>query len=528
MRKIIFSFFFVLSALSLNAQENIDTILIQKIRNEAFNNSKVMNTAFYLTEVSGTRLTGSPGWDRAANWTKDQLNEWGLQNVVFEKWGEFGKGWEIKKNYLAITSPYYQSLTALPVAYCSGTPGKKPLSGEVVLLNPKDTIELKQFVGKLKNKIVVTGVDRPINPIVSFKSLARRFEDSTLEAMKDKDYWTKLQTTGASDSIRKVQMTARQKRNILQTEINKLLKTEKPALLLWQGGSGNGTVFASGDEGYKKDASELPTTMNVAYEDIQTIKRLINAGVKVTIEAEVKTKFFSSDLNGYNIVAEIPGVDSVLKDEVVMLGAHLDSWHGGTGATDNAAGCAIMLEVVRILKSLGVQPRRTIRLVLWNAEEQGTFGSEAYVRNHFADIKDMKLKPEHKKISAYYNLDNGTGKIRGIYLQGNEALIPIFTKWFVPFKEAGASTVTILRTGGTDHDAFDEVGIPAFQFIQDPIEYGTKTHHTTSDSYEHLIPDDLKQAAAIIATIVYQTAQRDEKLPRKELPKPKSTTRDGY
>jgi Zn-dependent M28 family amino/carboxypeptidase len=260
-------------------------------------------------------------------------------------------------------------------------------------------------------------------------------------------------------------------------------------------------------------------------DDYLRIQRLTEAGIKVEIEADVKTKFFTDDLKGYNVIAEIKGTDPSLKDEVVMLGGHLDSWHGSTGATDNAAGCAVMMEAVRILKTLNVKPRRTIRIALWSGEEQGLHGSRNYVKNHFADPANMELKPDHEKVSVYFNMDNGTGRFRGIYLQGNEKVRPIFSAWLEPFNELGASTVTINNTGGTDHLAFDAVGIPGFQFIQDEIEYDTRTHHTNMDSYDHLVPEDLKQASVIVAAFVYNAAMRDEKIPRKELPKARTPGR---
>jgi Zn-dependent M28 family amino/carboxypeptidase len=257
------------------------------------------------------------------------------------------------------------------------------------------------------------------------------------------------------------------------------------------------------------------------------MQRLINAGIDVTLEADVQTKTYTDDMKGYNVLAEIPGTDPKLKDEIVMLGAHLDSWQGSTGATDNAAGSAVMLEAVRILKAAGLQPRRTIRIALWGGEEQGLHGSRNWVKANIADPADMVLKPLHEKISGYFNLDNGTGRIRGVYCQGNKEVMPIFSQWLEPFHDLDAKTVTINNTGGTDHLAFDAVGIPGFQFIQDAIEYDTRTHHTNMDSYDHLIPADLKQAATIIAAFVYNTAQRDEKLPRKELPKPRQAGTRG-
>jgi Zn-dependent M28 family amino/carboxypeptidase len=253
----------------------------------------------------------------------------------------------------------------------------------------------------------------------------------------------------------------------------------------------------------------------IPIEDYNTLYRLLQQKIPVTLDVEVKTSFNTKDTKGHNVIAEIAGTDPVLKDELVIIGAHLDSWHASTGATDNAAGCAVMMEALRILKSVGIKPRRTIRIALWGGEEQGLIGSRNYVWNHFVDTVSKKLNRDGENVSVYFNLDNGTGKIRGIYAQGNAAVKSIFQKWFEPFEDAGASVVTLNNTGGTDHGSFDRVNIPAFQFIQDPIEYSTRTHHTNMDSYDHLQPDDLKQAATIIATFIYRAAQRDEKLPRK-------------
>jgi Zn-dependent M28 family amino/carboxypeptidase len=284
----------------------------------------------------------------------------------------------------------------------------------------------------------------------------------------------------------------------------------------------DGTIFVSSGGAYGKDAEVAPASVVLSSDDYLRLQRLVDSGVPVSIEADVKTKFNTEDLKGYNVVAEIPGTDPSLKEELVMLGGHLDSWHAATGATDNAAGCSVMMEVMRILKATGFQPRRTIRIALWSGEEQGLFGSRNYVKNHFADRATMELKPDHSKVSAYYNIDNGTGKIRGVYLQGNKDAGPIFAKWLEPFKDLGASTITISNTGGTDHLSFDAVGIPGFQFIQDEIEYDTRTHHTNMDTYDHLVADDLKQIATIVASFVYNTSQRDQKMPRKELPKPQA------
>jgi Iap family predicted aminopeptidase len=281
----------------------------------------------------------------------------------------------------------------------------------------------------------------------------------------------------------------------------------------------DGTLFVQGGGSYGINDRENFADIMIGFEEYMSLVRLANSGYPVRLDVEMETEFFNKDLKGYNVVAEIKGTDPRLKDELVMLGGHLDSWQGSTGATDNAAGCAVMMEAVRILQQSGLKPRRTIRIALWGGEEQGLHGSRNYVKNHFADPLTMQLKGGHEKISAYYNLDNGTGKIRGIYLQGNEQLRSEFTQWLQPFKEMGANTVTISNTGGTDHLAFDAVGIPGFQFIQDEIEYDTRTHHTTMDSYDHLQAEDLQQAAMVVAAFVYNTANRDSLLPRKELPK---------
>jgi len=311
--------------------------------------------------------------------------------------------------------------------------------------------------------------------------------------------------------------------------MDQFLIKEKPALILSMNASGtDGTIFVSGGGSYAKDGIESPASVLLSGDDFLRLQRLLVAGNKVQLEADVRTRFFTDDMKGYNVIAEIPGTDPALKDEVVILGGHLDSWHAATGATDNAAGCAVMMEAVRIIKSIGVNPRRTIRIILWSGEEQGLLGSRNYVKTNLADPATMQLKPAHEKISAYYNLDNGSGRIRGIYLQGNKGVSDLFASWLVPFADLDAKTVTLNNTGGTDHLAFDAVGIPGFQFIQDELEYDTRTHHTNMDTYDHLVADDLKQASMIVAAFVLNTAQLDQKLPRKELPKPTGSGNRGF
>jgi len=502
-------------ALCLASTHSLAQNETEKIKQEGLKNSQVMNIAFHLTDESGPRLTNSPGFLRAANWAKDELTRMGLVNATLEPWGDFGKGWEQTRCYVAMTAPYYVPMIAIPRAWTGSTPGKKMINSDVILIKAKDSAELYQkYAGTLKGKIVMLYSRDTLKP--SFEPDGVRFSHEALDKMAN----------AKPDTTRRV-LTGRRPQGLAARLWENFCKNEKPALVLSMNSLGNdGTLFVQNGSSPSKDSSRYFAWVMLSSDDYLRVQRLVEAGQKVEMEADVKTKFYNNDIKGYNVIAEIPGTDTVLKNEIVMLGGHLDSWQGATGATDNAAGCAVMMEAVRIIKALGLQSKRTIRIALWSGEEQGLLGSRAYVRNHFADPADMVLKPEHGNVSAYYNLDNGTGRIRGIYLQGNAAAGAIFAKWLEPFYELDAKTITINNTGGTDHLAFDGVGIPGFQFIQDEIEYDTRTHHTNMDTYDHLVPEDLKQAATIVASFVYNTAQRDEKIPRKELPKPRSGGRN--
>lgn len=511
MKKLLPVIAFFCISLGLRAQdEKVDLEMVKKIRQEGLNNSKVMEIAFNLTDVSGPRLQGSPGFMRAANYAKGKLTEWGLTDAKLEAWGEFGKGWELEKSYLAMKAPYYRPLISYPKTWTAGTKGKLK-EAEIFLIDETDTTALENYKGKLKDKIILLYKNDKITP--SFKADASRFTDEELEKMANDAPQTRSQPDTAFRSM----MAAMRRSTLLSTKTKEMAKKEGALALLSMSNRGkDGTLFVSGGGSYKASDPENLLDIMLAAEDYLSLCRLAKAGIPVKMEIDVKTKFFTQDLQGYNVLAEIKGTDPALKDEVVMLGAHLDSWQSATGATDNAAGSSVMLEAVRILKTLNIQPRRTIRIGLWSAEEEGLHGSRNYVKNHFTDPNTKKSNAEGDKVAAYFNVDNGTGKIRGIYLQGNDACKPIFSKWFEPFNDLGAKTVTIRNTGGTDHLAFVGVGIPGFQFIQDEIEYNTRTHHTNMDSYDHLQPDDLKQAATIVASFVYNAAMRDEKLPRKK------------
>ena len=503
----------VLTTVKLKAQqEKVDLTTISKIKDEAFNHSKVMDILFNLTDVSGPRLTGSANLKNAQEWARRQLDDWGMTNAKLELWGGFGKGWEIQKSYVAMTVPYYQQLSGTPKAWTPGTNGL--VHATAVLLKADNEEELEKYKGKLEGKIVITASNTEIKP--GLKPEFKRYTDEELKNLYlDKSIVDDPDENNFDRTKYRALRSFRQKRS-------EFIIAEKALVVAVARGGAMGTYGTSNGASYAADARPVLPELEMSAEHVNRLVRLLEAGKAVEIEMEIKTAFNDTDTLQYNVTAEIPGTDKNLKSEVVMMGAHLDSWHAATGATDNAAGCAVMMEVMRILKTQDMKPRRTIRIALWSGEEQGLLGSEGYVKNHFADPQVMALKPEHKNLSAYYNLDNGGGKIRGIYLQGNDALRPVFEAWLEPFHDLGATTVTTRNTGGTDHLSFDAVGLPGFQFIQDEMDYDTKTHHTNMDTYDRIQKDDLMQCAAVIASFVYNTAMRDEKLIRKPLPKPKT------
>ncbi|RYE14135.1 MAG: M20/M25/M40 family metallo-hydrolase, partial [Sphingobacteriales bacterium] len=440
-----------------------------------------------------------------------QLRNWGLINVKREPWGKFGKGWEVQKNYAAITIPYYHPIISVPKAWTPGTNG--PFKGEVMILKIDSAADLDKYKGKLQGKAIMLDVDNKLSP--SFHADAARYTDTALVLMSK----VIARPQFMKPMPMPMELMAVFQKMFFKQSLGSFFKAEGAGLVLSIAHGTDGTVFTSNGASYDDSAALVAPELETSGEDYLRILRLVKSGQKVEIEADIKTQFFTDDMQGYNVVAEIPGKDKKLKEQLVMLGGHLDSWHGATGATDNAAGCAVVMEAVRILKAINFKPKRTIRIVLWSGEEQGMIGSRNYVRKHFGDAKTLVIKPGQAKVSAYYNLDNGTGKIRGIWLQKNNDARPIFQAWLNPFKDLGASTVAIENTGATDHISLDAVGIPAFQFIQDPVDYGSRTHHTNQDTYDRLVEDDLKQAATIMASFVYHTAQRKEMIPRKEMPK---------
>ncbi|HSP69149.1 MAG TPA: M20/M25/M40 family metallo-hydrolase, partial [Bryobacteraceae bacterium] len=505
----------VLGWMPVHAEERVDLGVIHRIREEALQNSKVMDHVFQLTDVHGPRLTNSPGFFGAADWVVKQLKEWGIEGRQ-EKWGPFGRGWTYTHFSANLIEPQYAPLIGFPLAYSPGTNGT--VTGEVMVANIAAESDFDRYKSKLKGKILFMGVGRELTMITT--SLGQRYTDDELAKLSAAaDGGGRGGAPGAA-ALAQVDggrggrggrggaggpgaqpggLTPQQQ---FQNRLNTFLKDEGVAVVVRLGGgqSSGGTVFgqAAGSRDVKDPVP--PPSVALTPEHYNRVLRLLDAKIPVKLEFEIQAKFLDDRLDSVNVIGEIPGGRK--RDEVVMLGAHLDSWQGGTGATDNAAGCAVMIEALRILKTLNLPMDRTVRMALWSGEEQGILGSRAYVIEHFADRLDMKLKPEHARLAGYFNVDNGSGKIRGVYLQGNDAMRPIFEAWFKPFQDLGAGTISIRNTTGTDHLSFDNVGLPGFQFIQDGLEYNSRTHHSNMDVYDRVQRADLSQMAAIVASFV--------------------------
>jgi carboxypeptidase Q len=513
---------FVLSALS---QEKVDLETISRIRYEGFRDSKVMELASGLMDSIGERLTGSPNMKRANEWTRDQLTAMGLSNAHLEPWGPFGRGWANQYTNVRMTSPDIVPLIVYAKAWTPGTNGV--VSGKCVRATIEDKKDFDKYRGKLAGMIVILGPDAEVKTIT--EAPFKRLSDDDLSKISE------YEIPGERPAFRMAEIA---KRRQFVKDLNQFFADEKVLAVVdhSRGTAGGGTVFVQSGGSYKIGETTTVPQLTMASEHWSRIARLLQQKKEVTLELNVANTFYDDDPMQYDTIAEIPGTDR--KDEVVMLGAHLDSWHAGTGATDNGAGSIVMMEAVRILKALDIHPRRTIRIGLWSGEEEGLLGSQGYVEQHFGsrppmDDPNMKgmptllrreagpvtVKPEQAKVSAYFNVDNGSGKIRGVYLQENEAVAPIFEAWMRPFKDLGMTTLTMRNTGGTDHLSFDAAGIPGFQFIQDPIEYETRTHHSNMDVYDRLQPEDLKQISVIVASFVYDAAMRDQMLPRKPIEK---------
>lgn len=495
--------------------------VLNDIKKEGLENSQVMDIAFQLTEKSGPRLMNSPGFYRAMDYAIRQMQEWGINDVKRDVWGDFGKGWELEKSYVAMKYPWYKPLIAFPKAWTMGTQGAKV--AEVILIDPDadSTALASNYKGKLSGKILI--MDQLIDYDLDTRADLVRYSRQELDSIQN----IKIEKKDADPEMEEKRRTFFQRWREARAKaaaLGEMAKQENAlAMLSSSPRNHDGTVFVQQGGAHGIEAPENFLDIAMALEDYNMIVRLLRSGEKVELDLEVASKFYTDDITGYNVIGEIPGSDPKLKDEIVMIGGHLDSWQGSTGATDNAAGSAVMMEVMRILKALKIQPKRTVRIGLWGGEEQGIYGSRGYVTKNFADRSDMKLKPAHEKFNVYFNLDNGTGRIRGIHLQENEAAYDLMKQWLAPFDDLDATVITLSNTGGTDHLSFDGVGLPGFQFIQDQVEYNSRTHHSNMDGYDHLSEDDLKQAATVIAGLVYQAAMSDQKVPRKELPEPQTS-----
>ena len=490
--------------------EKVDLDAIYKIKDEGLNRSQVMDTLSYLTDVYGARLTGSPQIKAAGEWTKKKLNEWQLSQVNLETWGPFGRGWNNEKFYARVVSPTSFPLIAYPKAWTPGTNGL--VTADVVTAVINNEQDFDKFRGQLRGKYVLTTPMRDVPAL--FEAQGHRLTDEELNTLSNQQIQTGQRGGGGGPGP---QNNFQNNQRFNERRL-KFYLDEGVAATLEPGPGSGGTVFVQSGGGRNASDPPVPAQVVMAVENYGRLWRMLDRKIPVRLEMDIQNKSYDDDLNSFTVVGEIPGTDKA--DELIMLGAHFDSWHTGTGATDNAAGSAVMMEAMRVLKTTGLKMRRTVRIGLWTGEEEGLLGSRAYVTEHFADRRDMKLKPAHEKFSSYFNVDNGTGAIRGVYLQGNEAAAPIFQAWMQPFRNLGMTTLSIRNTGGTDHLSFDAVGLPGFQFIQDPVEYNSRTHHSNMDVYERIQPGDMMKNAVIVASFVYHAANREERLPRKPLPKP--------
>ncbi|MCA8955590.1 MAG: M28 family peptidase [Planctomycetes bacterium] len=512
------------------ATEPLDQAAVDFLKTEGLQNSQVMEHLSWICDVYGPRLTGSPNIRRAQDWAVKTFTDWGLAHAHTETWGPFGDGWQLEAYSARVTGDNPWQVIAVPKAW---SPSIAKTIAKVVYVGNMSKDELEK--ADLKGCIVLLGEPRALRE--DFTGEARRFESKDLDAMEEGGRSRGERRRGGREAMlqRWQRMMATQR----------LVHSKQPLALLDCSSKGDyGTLFVQGasvsaPEGADrrnrprpqdpKGAPIIPQLTLVA-EHFNRLVRVLKKNQPVSMEIEIRSRVVPGDRMGRNVVAEIPGSDPKLGAELVMLGAHFDSWHSATGATDNGCGSAVVMEAVRLLqvmtKQLGRKPRRTIRVALWSGEEQGLLGSRAFVRQHFAEGRgdERQLKPDWHRLSGYFNLDNGTGRIRGVYLQGNRACGPIFRAWLAPFADLDAKTINPGNTGGTDHQAFDGVGLPGFQFVQDPVAYNARTHHSNMDNWDHAVAADLRQAATIMASFVWHTAQRDAKLPRKQMPADASAT----
>ncbi|NQY64714.1 MAG: M20/M25/M40 family metallo-hydrolase [Alteromonadaceae bacterium] len=517
-----------LLCLSTSVFAGSDLDVANKIRSEGFYNSEVMHTLERLTDDIGPRLSGSPQMKKANHWTLKKLEKWGLQNAYLDPF-DFGRGWSHDSASISLISPRDVSLHGIPVAWTPGTKGT--ITGDVIMFEASSEADLTKYKGKLAGKIIMMGLGRNIE--APENSVFKRYDSGELSKLKDFDVndpashspWV---TADRRDS-------SMQRYNFRQT-LKTFLKAEKVSGVIYRSWRQGGLINVFGRDHRVGNTFPVPAII-IEAEHYNLLSRMIDNDKTPKISLNINARFHDEDRNAYNTIAEIPGSD---KDAgIVMVGAHLDSWHGSDGAVDNGAGVAVAMEAVRILSELEIKPKRTIRIALWSGEEQGLFGSASYVEKYLATRpkpadkneralpsylwKDqgwpIEVKPAHDKFSVYFNMDNGSGRFRGIYTEGNVAVKSTFSSWFDPYSDLSTGTITNQSTSGTDHESFDDVGLPGFQFIQDELDYSSRLHHTHLDSLDHVVESDLKQASVILAGFLYEAAMADERMPRKPMPK---------
>ncbi len=525
------------ATLAAQSIEKLDHATIAQIRDEGLNRSQVMDHVWWLSEMYGPRLTGGPQILQASDWAIRKFTEWGLSNAHREPF-PFGRGWSLVRFSAHMIEPQVQPLIGFPGSWSPGTNGT--VTGEVVRVQIASDADFARYKGTLAGKFVLTQPAREVQ-MLEGTIISRMGEKEMAEAMMTPIPRARGGRGRGGDPDEPQQGRGRGGAQ-LRTRIAQFFKSEGVLgafdrgsdsftaavgsnLTFQQQRTDGGTVFPTGGGSRTGDPAAGVPSVTLAVEHYNRMVRLLEKGIPVTVELNVETTFHEETApNGFNTIAEIPGADPALRDEVVILGAHFDSVAAATGATDNATGSAAIMEAARILKTLGIRPRRTIRVALWGAEEQGLIGSRAYVREHFADPATMALKPAHPKVAAYFNTDNGTGRIRGVWLQSNLAVRPIFEQWIAPLRDLGVTALAPRSVSQTDHLSFDNVGLPAFQFMVDRLEYNSRTHHSNMDVYDRVQRDDMVQHATVIAVFAYNAAMRDEKLPRKALPKPQGTS----
>jgi hypothetical protein len=503
--------------------EKLDYATLQRIKEEGLQRSQAMDHISWIADVYGPRLTGGPGIRQAADWTKRKFGEWGFANIHEEPWA-FGKGWQLVRFYAHMTEPQIMPIIGLPKSWTPSTNGT--VEAEVVLAPITTTADFDKYKGKLQGKIVLTQPARAVRMLDG--RIVLRMEDEDIAEAKTTPV-PPARASGGPGGFQQGQNLAQRAAQFYQSEGAIALIDRGQDGDLSAGGSDlswqaqrvdGGTIFVGSGGTRDENAGKGLPSITITVEHYNRMVRILERNVPVKMELHVETKFLDEPAGkgGFNIIAEIPGTDPKLKDEVVILGAHFDSHHGATGATDNATGSVAMIEAMRILKASGVKPRRTIRVALWGGEEEGLMGSRAYVKDHYGDPATMQTKPEWDKLAAYFNLDNGTGKIRGVWYQGNLGVRPIFEQWIEPLKDLGVEILGPRAVGSTDHASFEAVGLPGFQFMQERLEYNSRTHHSNMDFVDRVQRDDLIQQATVSAAFAYMAAMRDEKLPRKAKP----------